>query len=254
MARILLLVLVPLLALGHDLEIQSKHWLFGLPQGTDDTNDLVIRDAYALSNDDDTKFASWVAYKITPEETFGDLGLSRPFHEDPFLDESETLELADYVGSFDAEGYHKGHQAPLGSFKGSHIANQTNALSNITPQLGALNSGRWAQLESAVRRRVTEFQEVWVLTGPLFEIAMPDLINADEPHTVPSGYWKIVYIEQGNSIRAGAFIMQQAISGTLADQITTIDNVETRSGLTFFPELAGPGNLKSTADGDWVIQ
>ncbi len=79
------------------MEIHSKHWLFGLPRGTDNTNDLIIRDAYALSNDDVTKFASWVAYKLTPEETFGDLGLSRPFHEDQFLDESETLEVADYV-------------------------------------------------------------------------------------------------------------------------------------------------------------
>ena len=63
MKRAILLALVPLLALGHNLEIHSKHWLFGLPQGTDDTNDLIIRDAYALGNDDDTKFASWVAYK-----------------------------------------------------------------------------------------------------------------------------------------------------------------------------------------------
>jgi endonuclease G len=254
MKRLLLLALLPVLAFGHDLEIHSKHWLFGLPQGTDDTNDLIIRDAYALSNNDETKFADWVAYKLTPEETFGDLGLSRPFHEDPFLDESETLEEEDYVGSFNAQGYHKGHQAPLGSFKGSHIANQTNALSNITPQLGALNSGRWVQLESAVRRRVREFQEVWVLTGPLFESAMPDLVNADEPHTVPSGYWKIVYIRQGNGIRAGAFIMEQAISGSLADQITTIEDIESRSGLTFFSELSSPGTLKLIEDADWVIQ
>ena len=101
---------------------------------------------------------------------------------------------------------------------------------------------------------VPQFQEVWVLTGPLFETAMPDLINADEPHTVPSAYWKIVYIEQGNGIRAGAFIMEQAISGSLADQITTIDDIETRSGLTFFPELTSLGNLKTDPDGDWVIQ
>ncbi len=83
---------------------------------------------------------------------------------------------------------------------------------------------------------------------------MPGLINADEPHTVPSAYRKIVYIEQGNGIRAGAFIMEQAISGSLADQITTIDDIETRSGLTFFPELTSPGNLKTDPDGDWVIQ
>ena len=71
MQRTVLLAFLPLLAFSHPLEIHSKHWLFGLPQGTDDSNDLIIRDAYALSSNDDTKFADWVAYKLTPEETFG---------------------------------------------------------------------------------------------------------------------------------------------------------------------------------------
>ena len=61
MKRTILLALVPLLALGHPFEIHSKHWLFGLPEGTPDSNDLIIRDAYALSSNDDTKFADWVA-------------------------------------------------------------------------------------------------------------------------------------------------------------------------------------------------
>ncbi len=114
MKRILLLALLPALALSHDLEIHSKHWLFGLPQGTDDTNDLIIRDAYALSNDDETKFASWVAYKLTPEETFGTIAGERNFRADPFLDDDETLELDDYTGAFEQPlRYHKGHAAPL---------------------------------------------------------------------------------------------------------------------------------------------
>jgi len=83
---------------------------------------------------------------------------------------------------------------------------------------------------------------------------MPELINADEPHTIPSGYWKIVYIEQGNSIRAGAFIMQQAISGTLEDQVTTIGEIEARSGLVFFPDLVAPASFKADEDGEWVIE
>ncbi len=48
--------------------------------------------------------------------------------------------------------------------------------------------------------------------------------------------------------------MEQAISGSLADQITTIDEIETRLGLTFFPDLASPVTLKTVEDGDWVIQ
>ncbi len=128
MKRIIPLVLVPLLAIGHPFEIHNKHWMFGLPEGTDPTNDLIIRDAYALSSNDETKFADWVAYKLTPEETYGDLGLSRPFKQDPFLDDDETLKKSDYDGANAAHGYEKGHQAPLGSFVGTHPYSQPDQL------------------------------------------------------------------------------------------------------------------------------
>ncbi len=154
MKRITVLIFLPLLAFGHPFEIHSKHWLFGLPEGTPDTNDLIIRDAYALSSNDDTKFADWVAYRLTPEETFGTISGERNFRADPFLDEDETLERDDYVGAFDLPlRYHKGHQAPLAHYKGSVNISDTNFLSNITPQKGSLNSGRWLQLESRVRNR-----------------------------------------------------------------------------------------------------
>ena len=111
-------------------------------------------------------------------------------------------------------------------------------------------------MEGKVQSRVTDFQEVWVITGPLFESTMPDLPNTTKSHTVPSGYIKIVYIEQDDGIRADAFIMNQdATSATdLDDFIVTIQTVENKSGLTFFPELTSPGTLKTTEDGDWVIQ
>ncbi len=256
MKRIILLVLVPLLAFGHPFEIHNKHWMFGLPTGTDSTNDLIIRDAYALSSNDETKFADWVAYKLTPEETFGNLGLSRPFKKDPFLDDDETLNKADYVGANTVMDYEKGHQAPLGSFVGTHIANQTNYFSNITPQVGAMNGGPWKSLETKVRKRVVDFQEVWVMTGPIFETTMPDLPNTMKDHTIPSSYFKIVYIEDGSGIRAGAFIMgQDATSASnLEDFIVSIDDVESRSGLVFFPDLVAPGSFKTDEDGDWVIE
>ena len=50
---------------------------------------------------------------------------------------------------------------------------------------------------------------VYVMTGPLYERQMPALPGADETHRVPSGYWKIVAIQNGNGIRAAAFIFDQ---------------------------------------------
>jgi endonuclease G len=53
------------------LEIHCKHFFFGCPQGTLPTNDLIIRDIYALSSNDETKFADWAAFRLTPQEVVG---------------------------------------------------------------------------------------------------------------------------------------------------------------------------------------
>ncbi len=240
-------------AIAQFSEIHSKHWLFGLPQGTPDTNDLIIRDAYALSNNSETKFADWVAYRLTPEETYGTISGNRNFRSDPWLDSDERLEPSDYTrANARPLQFERGHLAPLANFKGSANISDTNFLSNIVPQSRDLNNGVWKILESRERTLVLFHQEVWVITGPLYEAFVDELPEADEDHSIPSAFWKIIYIEDGNSVRAAAFIMEQQPTGDLSDQVTDIDEIEQRSGLTFFPLLDGD-DLKSDEDGDWVI-
>src|SRR5690606_9298182 len=45
-------------------EVHCKHFFYGRPRGTPYTNDLIIRDGYAMSSNDDTKLADWVAYRL----------------------------------------------------------------------------------------------------------------------------------------------------------------------------------------------
>ncbi len=66
------------------LEIHTKHWLFGYPLGTPATNDLIIRDIYALSSNDTTKFADWVAYRLDRETVEGDVETRRRWKADPW--------------------------------------------------------------------------------------------------------------------------------------------------------------------------
>ena len=79
-------------ALAQAPEVHSKHFVGGQPTGTPASNDLIIRDSYALSSNDTTKFADWVAYRLTAAEVVGILDLEREWRADPFLDEDETLE------------------------------------------------------------------------------------------------------------------------------------------------------------------
>ena len=68
---------------------------------------------------------------------------------------------------------------------------------------------------------------------------MQGLPNADEPHEVPSGYWKILAIEQSGSIKVQAFLFDQETEADAdyCDHRTTVDAVEARSGLDFYHEL-----------------
>jgi len=219
-------------------EIHCKHFFYGYPYGTPASNDLIVRDIYALSNNDSTKFADWVAYRLSMHEVDGDLTVARDWKPDPWLSEEETLENSpdDYSRANRRIKTDRGHQAPLASFKGSRHAAHTNYLSNITPQKSALNQGPWSQLEEKVRDLVRKGKHVYVMTGPLYETQMETLPRSDEQHTIPSGYWKIICTEQSNKISVAGFIFAQETerNDPILEHQVSVDEIESRSGLDFF--------------------
>lgn len=207
---------------------------FGLPLGTPDTNDLVVRDIYALSSNPDSKMADWVAYRLDPATVTGESVKERNWKPDPLLDPSRTLEPPDYTGANDAYGYQRGHQAPLAAFKGTLSWRKTNFLSNITPQKGALNTGAWEDLETA-ERNLAKTQEVFVMTGSVYKTEMPALPGADESHRVPSGYWKILVLGYPKHTRAVGFVFTQDTPKRPLNEkdAVSIRHIEELAGLNF---------------------
>lgn len=226
----------------HYAEIHCKHFFYGYPTGTKATNDLIIRDIYALSSNDGTKLADWVAYRLDKETVIGDVKTSRKWRADPWLDDKETLEPGDYQGAHNTLKVDRGHQAPLASFKGTKNWAETNFLSNITPQKSDLNQGPWRILEEKVRDLVQADHIVYIMTGPFFERTMPSLPNSDESHKVPSGYWKIILVQTAkatDSIKSASFIFSQNTPrrAKIIDHLYTINDIEARSGLDFLREI-----------------
>jgi endonuclease G len=175
--------------------ILSVHCPYSCPENPEG-NDLIFNHIYALSNNPNTKFADWVAYEVNPIN-YG-VSPGRDWGKEPLLDENETLEEADYKGANRSElEADRGHQAPLATFAGSRYWYEANYLSNITPQDKDLNQGPWKELEDAVRDAATYEHPLYVITGPTFDNPMPSMPGADEPHQVPSGYFKIVYDKSG---------------------------------------------------------
>ncbi|MDB5819797.1 MAG: non-specific endonuclease, partial [Rhizobacter sp.] len=219
-------------AIARDGELHSFHCLGGCPTGAPATNDTVIREIYTLSSDDLTKVADWVAYRITPD-MIGASG-ERAWQADPWLAADETLTPDAYKDANRELHVDRGHQAPLASFSGTAFADETNILSNITPQASALNQGPWVALENQERSLAKKLNvAVYVYTGPLFERLMRPLPNGPDMHRVPSGYWKVVALSTG---RVSAFIFDQATERDMpyCDGRVTLREVELRSRLMLF--------------------
>jgi len=227
-------------------EIHCKHFIYGYPKGSPAHNDLIIRDIYALSSNDSTKFADWVAYRLDSATITGPSQNERKWAADPWLDPSETLEPEDYNNAPALLKIDRGHQAPLANFKGTPIAWETNYLSNITPQKSDLNRGVWKELEDWERNLTLRYKLVYVMTGTLFEGHFGTLPNADEPHRIPSGYWKIIVIPKNQNIADTAnlqifgFIFSQNTpsKSILQSHLVSVDEIEKRSNLDFFWQLS----------------
>lgn len=79
-----------------------------------------------------------------------------------------------------------------------------------------------------------------------------------EPHKIPSGYWKIIVIpgKSGNSLEVAAFIFNQDTpkNDKVIDHISTINDIERRSGLDFLRELPDgiEEKIESGNNEEWV--
>jgi endonuclease G len=193
-----------------------------------------------LNNNGSTKFANWVAYKITKYTPAPNR--PRNWKTDPDIPAGETLNPVDYNGAFVALNMDRGHQANLASMGGIKDWQPLNYLSNITPQKEGLNRGAWARLENEERRlgKTDGIDAVYVATGPLYERAMGSLPGTKKVHTIPSGYWKVIFL--GRTPADGmfaAFIMEQSTprEDNFCKYQVTVAEIEERSGLTLWSGL-----------------
>lgn len=218
----------------------------GCPTGGS-SNLSIVRHAYTLNNNGDTKFANWVAYHITKDTLAS--GKSRTWRTDPALDPAQTLAPADYTGANAALQVDRGHQAPLASLANVSDWESLNYLSNITPQKSDLNQGSWAALEDQERKLIarTDISSVYTVTGPLYERDMGKLPGTTKSHTIPSGYWKVIFINNSPAVNHyAAFIFDQNTprGADFCQFRVTVDEVEKRTGLILWAGL--PDDVQAT--------
>lgn len=211
---------------------------YGVP-GT--SGDQLCRLGYAVAHDPDKKTPIWVSERLTRERAMAQATRKDMFAPDPDLVTGHRAELRDYKGS----GFDRGHMAPNADFNWDpDAAKQSFYLSNMVPQVGkGMNQGIWKELESATRLWAVRRGEVMVYTGPIYEGQFRKIGKGKV--AVPTSLYKIVY-DPATSESVTFIMPNKALKvQDLMKYIATIEEVETRTGLSFLQEVV-PEDRRNT--------
>jgi endonuclease G len=226
---------------------------------------FVARDGYVLEHGAVDKVPLWVCERVARED-LGRVAKRRDrFSPDPQLQAHPRAELLDYVGS----GYDRGHLAPAANRSADQrLMDETFFLSNMAPQLHAVNAGPWGRVEAWVRKRASAGDVLQVVSGALFwDEAEDDAATADGlvpvqvigagGVSVPTHFFKIVVgRDRRGALRAVAFVVANVApegAQALAAYVQSIDWIEVRAGLDVLPELtsAEEASLEREAQPLW---
>ena len=251
----------------------GKILAFGLPRAP--TPGPMVYTNHVLDYDSARKVPRWVAEHLTKENVESNVANRKGvnFSRDPSVPSMFSSDNRDYWGS----GWSRGHMAPAGNNKHCQQSmKDTFYLTNIVPQDLDNNGGYWNRLEIWCRELTKTYDDVWVISGPLWLPSENDNIDdvgaaGDEKFkkkkaevktvnykvlgtnyvAVPTHLYKIVLVTDHK--------LQQPLLGTfivpnvpiadkhLAQFRASLEDLERHVGVVFHPDLdrAGVGDLCS---------
>jgi len=195
-------------------------------------NDTLVRyDAFDVHFNNERGIANCALYELVIDELNGAAERGNEFMPDPNVRGCPAPQ--DYAGS----GFDRGHLVPAGDLKWSAKAmRQSFMLTNVAPMHKALNEGGWVKLEEKVREWTVRDSALLVFTGPV--LSQGDTTLASGRVTVPSAYYKVIMAPCVRPTQVIAFIYPNGRSGgRLRQYAVSVDEVERRTGLDFFPYL-----------------
>lgn len=206
----------------------------GLPRSAGQAVTLLHNPGFLVGYSDERREALWVAYRAASVR-YRRIG-PRP------ADFSADDRVAHPVGNRDYahSGYDRGHLAPnyiIGKLYGQAAQRATFFMTNVSPQTARLDQLLWQRLEEAEADIVAPLAgDLPVLVGPIFRARPPRLKSGV---AVPDAFFRIWLDHRSAQPRVLAFIMPQNVCGPepIANYVTSVDEVERRTGLDFFAEL-----------------
>lgn len=194
---------------------------------------VLKRKGYTLSYDADYKTPQWVAWELTRKETKG-----TEERTDKFLPDPDVLGAKAYTGDYTKSGYDRGHMAPAADMKWSQKAMEESFyLSNICPQNPNLNRGDWNDLEELSRQWAKKYGAIHIACGPIYDTKHPKRIGNNKV-AVPNAFYKVILINDKKDPKAIGFIFPNSAGHKpLKKYMVTVDSVEQRTRIDFFPAL-----------------
>lgn len=208
----------------------------GQPIITHYPNDLVFLEnkGFTLAYDESRKNPAWVAYRVSRND------LEIPDGKIPQYQMDQRTNAKVNASDYDHTGYFITQLAPseiMSMRYGTEAEQNSFLMSNAVPQLANLHQGPWKDLIDKLKMPYpNNFNVLWVITGPLYDNWVKRLSFGIE---VPDSFFVILIDEQAGKPRALSFILPQSaeLNQSLNLFITNIDEIESKSGFNFFPDL-----------------
>lgn len=209
---------------------KEKTNTYFLPTST--TNQIVHHQNYSLSYSEAHEQAEWVAYELKASH------LSSTNHKRPYFEIDKAVKTgAAHWRNYKKSGYDRGHLCPAGDRRFTKSAHdETFLTSNISPQEHQFNAGVWNRLEQKVRYWAKKNDGVFVVTGGVLKNGLKTI--GDEDVAVPNQFYKVILDNTNGKIKVLAFLMNHENSDLpLYKFVVSVDDLETLTGIDFFPEL-----------------
>lgn len=193
---------------------------------------IISHSGYSFVYSEEHEQAKWIAYELTKEETNSLFERTDKFLVDPMVS-TGTAENSDYANS----GYDKGHLAPAADMGWSaESMRESFYFSNMSPQLPGFNRGVWKRLEELMRSWAIEYNTIYIVTGPILKPGLSTI--GTNRVSIPLEYYKVILDYTQPEVHAIGFILPNASSSASLNTFAmSIDEVEIRTGIDFFPAL-----------------
>lgn len=128
-------------------------------------------------------------------------------------------------------GYDRGHNMPAAdnSCNGKQAMTECFYFSNMFPQTHRLNAGVWKSLEELERELAIKDDSIYVRIG---SYGTAKTIGKNKV-VVPEYCWKVIYDYKTEEWSAYIFPNTLTVSGKSEEFVTTVDDIQTKSGFEF---------------------